>query len=536
VPVASDEDNQPDFKCEPYYHLGDYARQRKQREITARKLRFMQLNFSQQMKMSQQMRLAPRMIQSMEILQLPHLALQERIDQELEENVVLLSEVVQKETSETEQQLELDKAKEEANEANLDQKELVVENDQNNEADFERLVAMASEWPDDNFAGERRPSANRISDDLDRYSDMISNVETSPQTLHGYLLEQFHFFDISKDLRAFGEYLIQNLDNNGRLQSSLPEIAQVYGSEIEHDQAQQVLQLIQRLDPLGVGARDIKECLLLQLTPKMMYRDVMHTLISEHLDDLGNNRLPLIAKSTGYTIDLIKVATEEMRVLDPHPGSRFESRIVQNVTPDVRVDKDEKEKWTASVIDEYTPSLKISKKYIDMLQNGVDQTTKEYIKKKIDSAKWLIESIEQRYSTLRRVAQSIVDRQSAFLDHGPESIRPLKMQQIAEDVGVHVTTVSRAVDDKWIQTPRGLFPLKRFFGGGTKTATGEDVAWDIIRIKLQEIIDKEDKDNPYSDDALVAKMSELGYTLARRTVTKYRKKMNIPSSRQRRHY
>lgn len=496
----------------------------------------MQLNFSQQMKMSQQMRLAPRMIQSMEILQLPYLALQERIEQELEENVVLLADAIRAESSDTERQLELDKAHEEAFEKSPEQKELVVEKDGDNEADFERLVEMASEWPDDNFAAEIRPSSNRVSDDLDRYNDMISNVETSPQTLHDYLVEQFHYFDIDADQRAFGEYLIQNFDNNGRMQSSLAEIAQVYGSTIDHDQAVAVLQMIQRLDPLGVGARDIKECLLLQLTPNVMYRDVMHTLISQHLDDLGNNRLPLISKSTGYSIDLIKVAMEEMQALDPYPGRRFESRIVQNVTPDVRVDKDENDKWTVSVIDEYMPSLKISKKYRDMLQNGVDQTTKDYIKKKIESAKWLIESIEQRYSTLRRVAQAIVDRQSSFLENGPEAIQPLKMQQIAEDVGVHVTTVSRAVDDKWIQSPRGLFPLKRFFGGGTKTADGDDVAWDIIRMKLQEIVDAEDKDNPYSDDALVEKMDKLGYTLARRTVTKYRKKMNIPSSRQRREY
>jgi RNA polymerase sigma-54 factor len=186
---------------------------------------------------------------------------------------------------------------------------------------------------------------------------------------------------------------------------------------------------------------------------------------------------------------------------------------------------------------ERIPQLRISKRYIEMLRNGCDATTKEFIKRKIESAKWLIESIEQRHNTLKRVAQAIVDRQTSFLDKGPEYIIPLKMQQIADVVGVHVTTVSRAVDDKWIQTPRGLFPLKRFFGGGTKTEDGEeDVAWSVIRIKLQEVIDKENKDDPLSDDALVEEMKKLGYTLARRTVTKYRKKLNIPSSRQRRQY
>ncbi len=496
----------------------------------------MQLNFSQQMNISQQMKLAPRMIQSMEILQLPYLALQERIEQELEDNVVLVSDGTKVETSETERDLEVQKAKDEAVEQTPDERELVVDSDHENEADFERLVDMATDWPDDNFAAESRPSANRISDDLDRYSDMISNVETSPQTLHDYLLEQFHFYDVPTESRAFGEYLIHNLDNHGRLQSSLPEIVQVYGAGISQDEAQAVLALLQRLDPPGVGARDLKECLLLQLTDDMMYGDILETLITQHLDDLGNNRLPLVVRKTGFSIEMIKEALEEMRHLDPFPGRSFESRIVQNVTPDVEVLKDEDATWTVKVLDEYVPDLKISRKYRDMLRNGVDASTKEYIRKKIDSAKWLIESIEQRYTTLRRVAQAIVDHQTDFLDRGPEYIQPLKMQQVADQVGVHVTTVSRAVDDKWIQTPRGLFPLKRFFGGGTKTNSGEDIAWENIRRKLQELIDKEDKDEPYSDEALVDVMSKLGFNLARRTVTKYRKKMNIPSSRQRRLY
>ena len=275
---------------------------------------------------------------------------------------------------------------------------------------------------------------------------------------------------------------------------------------------------------------------MLQLTDEFEYRDILTAIISEHLEDLANNRLPLISKRTGYSIELIKAAREEMQILDPFPGRRFEPAVVQNVIPDVEVVKDENGRWIVKVIDEYVPNLRISPKYREMLQNGVDGKTKEYIKKKVDSARWLIESIEQRYNTLRRVAQAIVDRQTDFLESGPEAIQPLKMQQIADDVGVHVTTVSRAVDDKWIQTSRGIFPLKRFFGGGTKTASGEDVAWDIIRMKLQEIIDGEEKNNPYSDDALVEEMKKLGYTLARRTVTKYRKKMNIPSSRQRRRY
>jgi RNA polymerase sigma-54 factor len=185
--------------------------------------------------------------------------------------------------------------------------------------------------------------------------------------------------------------------------------------------------------------------------------------------------------------------------------------------------------------DSQLPSLYISPTYRRLFQDrSTNEETREYIKRKINSAQWLIEAIEQRRSTLSRVSQAIVDHQTRFLDDGPEYIEPLKMQQIADKVNVHVTTVSRAVDDKWIQTPRGIFPLRRFFVGGTTSADGEEVAWDRVRLKLQEIVDEEDKTAPLSDDALVEELTRHGINVARRTVTKYRKAMNIPSSRQRR--
>jgi RNA polymerase sigma-54 factor len=274
------------------------------------------------------------------------------------------------------------------------------------------------------------------------------------------------------------------------------------------------------------------------VTDDMPLRDVVVTIITSHFEDLGENRLPVIERKTGYSIETIKLAWEEIRRrLDPHPGRRFRHVPVQTVMPDVYVEQDDQQKYVVRLYKESLPQLRISRKYLEMLKNGCDPDTREFVKRKIESAKWLIESIEQRHSTLKRVAQAIVDRQTEFLDKGPEYIAPLKMQQIADAVGVHVTTVSRAVDDKWIQTPRGLFPLKRFFGGGTKSEDGEeDVAWSVIRIKLQEVIDKEDKNDPLSDEALVEEMKKLGYNLARRTITKYRKKLNIPSSRQRRQY
>lgn len=498
----------------------------------------MHLNFSQQMKMSQQMKLAPRMIQSMEILQLPILALQERIDQELEENVVL--EVEQEQENEDRATSDLDDLDEtslvpEVDNRDIAREEMVVDSN-NSEADFERLLEMSSDWPEDNIMESSRPSANRMEEDGERANDQMANILSRPQSLQDYLLDQFHYFDITPEVKEFGEYLIQNLDKNGRVQGTLPEIIQVYGRYIDHQTAETALKMIQQLDPPGVGARDLKECLLLQVHDRMPLKDVIVTILSSHLEDLAQNRLPLIERKTGYSIELIKMAIEEMKTLDPFPGRKFESETVQNVRPDVFVEQGKNGQWLVRLEDESTPQLRISQKYIALLQNNPDDKTKEYIKRKIESAKWLIESIEQRNNTLKKVAQAIIDYQSDFLNQGEEFIVPLKMQQIADVVGVHVTTISRAVDDKWIATPRGLFPLKRFFGGGTTDANGEEVAWDIIRLKLKEVIDAEDKDDPLSDDAIVEELAKRGYQLARRTVTKYRKAMRIPSSRQRKQF
>jgi len=486
----------------------------------------MHLNVSQQMRMSQQMKLAPRMIQSMEILQLPLALLQERIDQELAENVVL-EQITKK--SEDLQQEDAPESKVE-----IERQELVTD-ENNNASDFERLVEISKDWPDDNYTSGSKPSSNRIQDDMDRQHDVMSNAQSRPQTLHEHLLEQFHC-DAPKHLRDFGDYLIHNLDENGRLQSSVAELAQVFGTNIPQEDSEQALKLIQQLDPPGVGARDLKECLLLQITPETPLRDMLVTIIGDHLDDIIQNRLPLIERKTGYSMDAIKTAMEQMKTLNPFPGRGFDNPKVQTITPDLRVVQNEDGKYVIELIDEYIPELRLNRRYLQMLDGNPDAETKEFIKKKIESAKWLIDSIEQRYNTLRRVAQTIVDEQTDFLEMGPEHIKPLKMQDVADVVKVHVTTVSRAVDDKYVATPRGIFPLKRFFGGGTTTADGEEVAWENIRLKLKEIVDGEDKSSPLSDDSLVSELAKHGITLARRTVTKYRKAMNIPSSRQRREY
>jgi RNA polymerase sigma-54 factor len=244
--------------------------------------------------------------------------------------------------------------------------------------------------------------------------------------------------------------------------------------------------------------------------------------------------LPVIQRKTGFDLTAIKEAIEVLRHLNRNPGSQFNVDKIPYVVPDIAVERTESGDYEVRLLDDWTPNIYISRRYVEMYKNKrEDPKAREYLKKKITAAQWLLESIEQRRATLEKVTRAIIQHQRSFLDKGPEFIEPLKMQQIADQVGVHVTTVSRAVDDKWVQTPRGIFPLKRFFGGGTQTVTGEEIAWEKIKQKLMEIIDNENKANPLSDEDLVAKLNEAGYPVARRTVTKYRKMLKIPSSRQR---
>jgi len=488
----------------------------------------MRLSLGQEMRMVQKQILAPRMIQSMEILQLPILALEERIEQEMEENPIL-------EIREEDPDLPAEATEQEPPDAPTDdERELVIDETSDNERDFERLLRMDEEWPD-HFEEQSRPSRNRLEEVEQRQHDAMSNMADRPQSLHDYLHDQLGWFELDLELRAMCDRIIYNLDPNGRLQSSLEDLLGPEATDADLALAQKALALVQRLDPPGIGARDVRECLLLQLVPGMPHFEELRNLISNHLEDLEHNRLPLISKKTGYAIALIQELIQEMRALKVNPGADFNSDLVPTVTPDIFVEQNDGGQYKVRLEDGRTPSLFISPYYRKLLMSGeANEQTREFIKQKVNSAQWLIESIEQRRNTLTKVAQAIVDHQTAFLEKGPEAIEPLKMQQIADKVGVHVTTVSRAVDDKWIQTPRGIFPLKRFFCGGTVSAGGDEVAWDIVRLKLQEIVAAEDKKNPLSDEDLVKKLAEQGINVARRTVTKYRKAMNIPSSRERR--
>lgn len=492
----------------------------------------MRLETSMGQRMSQELHLAPRMIQSMEILQMPIMALEEKIQQELQENPVLEltqdADENQQEASESENGQE-DGTGEDGPEGRV----LDIDTKGQGESDFERLDSIPEDWRESLF-DDHRPSRSASEEYSDRKHDAMQNMVSRPQSLEDYLIDQLAFIDVSKNVRKLVQLVIANLDDGGYLKATVEELCAMTDPPSAPDDVDEAIAIIQCLDPLGVGARDLAECLLLQLHRDCDHPDVVRALILNHLEDIRHNRIPAIQKATGFELQVIKEAIEVIKKLNPKPAADFHASNIPYVVPDIEIMQTEEGEYIVKLVDDLLPNVQLNKSYLAECKNkATDAKVKEFLRPKIQSAQWLLEAIEQRKNTLRKVTQAIVDRQKSFLDQGPEYIEPLKMQQIADVVGVDVSTISRAVDDKWVQTPRGVFPLKRFFGGGTQSSTGEDIAWEKIRRKLLDVVGAEDKSNPLSDEDLVDKLQAEGYPVARRTITKYRKMLNIPSSRER---
>jgi RNA polymerase sigma-54 factor len=303
--------------------------------------------------------------------------------------------------------------------------------------------------------------------------------------------------------------------------------------------------LIQTLEPAGVGARDLRECLLLQIDnleedPENDDHDfeLERRLVSDHLKDLEMNRYPQISKKLGRPIEDLKEAVRRLARLHPHPGKQIGHDDAPPITPDAFIYLDEDTgKYEIRMANDPSENIYIGGRWRKMLkEKGLDKKTKEFLTNNVRNARWLLESIEQRKGTIARVIRVVVDAQKDFFEHGPEHLKPLPMINVADQLGIHVATVSRAVSEKWIQTPRGVFPLRRFFSGGTTNSEGEDMSWDAVKEKLKIIIDNEDKNNPLNDDEIVEKLKEQGIELARRTVAKYRKLLNIATARQRKEF
>ena len=415
--------------------------------------------------------------------------------------------------------------------------------------EFQRLDSMERTYGEayDNTLGSRSlPRAG--SGDGDRKQELIANLRAKGDSLQDEVLRQWAFADVSPDVAQAGRCLIAFLSPAGLLEVSPAEVRMQMptAEQIDETAFEVALDTLQQLvEPSGIAARSLQECLLLQVATQVAQDPEasqawgrVSMLITDHLDDLVQNRLPDISRATGLGMDELLEAMRLMHRLSLSPGLDLSPDDVPPVIPDVLVEFDDAtDAYVATLLDGPIPPLRVSPRYEQMAKDkGLDPEARTFLDRNVQNARWLIDALQQRGATLLKVVGVVLKRQRDFFDEGPRHLKPLPMTEVADIIGVHVATVSRAVSDKWMQTPIGMVSLRRFFSGGTSTASGEAMSWAAIREVLREIVDEENKVKPLGDEALAAALRERGIDIARRTVVKYRQKMGIPPARLRRTY
>ncbi|MCX5658945.1 MAG: RNA polymerase sigma-54 factor [Planctomycetota bacterium] len=443
--------------------------------------------------------------------------------------------------------------------------------------DFERLANVSEEYGDSwesnpyDSGDSFRPA--RDTGEPDKKLEAIANTASRPQSLADQLLEQWVMVEAPPAVAKAGEYLIGFIDDDGYLRTPRETLLAQAPADIAAEEIDAALPLLQQsLEPVGIAARDLRECLLIQIDSKIHAANLLAQLrggagnardeddedsdghsggasgggdsdfsierriVSDFLKDVEVNRLPRIAKALGVDVERIKEALGNLRQFHPHPGRLLVNEQPRAIIPDAIVEFDEENDcYIARLFNGRLPAVHISPQYLKLAKDAqVDRKTRDFVGNNIRTARWLLDAIQQRQHTLLRVINVVLEAQREFFDLGPQSLKPLPMTQVADQLGIHVATVSRAVSGKYIQTPRGIFPLRMFFSGGAETAGGESMSWAAMKAKVQEIIDAEDKANPLSDDELVIKLKEAGIDIARRTIAKYRSELKIPTARQRR--
>jgi RNA polymerase sigma-54 factor len=360
----------------------------------------------------------------------------------------------------------------------------------------------------------------------------IENTLSTTSSLADHLEWQLSLQATDEATRAIGEAIIGNLDDDGYLVASVDEIALM--GNWTPDQVEATLRLVQGFDPIGVAARDLQECLWLQLRHIGLEGSPAERIVTEHLRMLQNHQIPELAKKLGLSVDDLKPHIETIRHLDPKPGSRFNRRESQYVIPDVYVVKVD-DQYVAALNEDGLPQLRISPVYRRLLEKSSEnpEETRAYVKDKFRSALWLIKSVEQRQRTIHKVATSIINFQRDFLDHGIEFLRPLVLRDVANDISMHESTVSRVVTNKYMHTPQGVFEMKFFFHSGISSSYGDHVSSVTIKQRIRKIIEGEDPRKPMSDSKIVSILQKEGLVLARRTIAKYREELKIPTSNQR---
>jgi RNA polymerase sigma-54 factor len=477
----------------------------------------MRLGLSQSARMEQRLVQSPQMIQAMQILQLSSLDLEERVDQELMENPFL----------------------EEVEGGSAEEAEAPAEREESagSEADgVGDMLDMLERYDRDFGDGTRgqRPDVEAS----DRKLEMMNNTPDRFHSLADALVHQLAFLDLNERQRELAEYVLYSLDHRGYLPETLESVAaQCDIEDVVVSELREILgKLRQALHP-SLGCFDLRECLLLQVEAHGIDDPLVQDMIRDHLEDITTNRLPRIVRSTGRDLEEVKEAIELIRHLDPGPTGDFGEEQAAVIHPDVVVEEEGGE-YKVRLVRDRSPELRISNVYRQLLLKAKDgDQVQQWIKKRVEAARWFIDAVQQRQNTVLRISNSIFAHQRPFLEKGTSGFQPLRMQEVADEAGVHISTVSRAVAGKYVQTPRGIFPLKYFFSGGTAKSGGGMASQVSIKQRIRELVAEEDPATPHSDDHLAELLAERdGIKIARRTVTKYRKALELPSSSQRRRF
>ena len=494
-------------------------------------------------RMSMQQVLAPQLQQSLALLQAPAMELKELVEQELQQNP-LLEEVQMEDQEQSERpsgeadtqiitKAEAADPTEPPADVNFDPatEKPSTEPVDDFQAEFERLTQLDQEWRD-HFAETNIPM-RATQEDEEKRQFMFDSM-TVGTSLQEHLMEQIRVSEVTEEQRPLAEILVGNIDDYGYLKATIEEMS--YSTAVPQEKFLEVLKIIQSFHPPGVGASDLRECLLIQMQRLAKQKTLEYKIVHDHMDALGKRRMPEIARGTGEDVVDVQKAIARIGLLEPRPGRAFLPDNDQYVLPEVFVVKQEDE-YLVTTNNEQIPHLRISNTYKDLMsQADSSSEVREYIREKIRAGKFLIKSLHQRQETIRKIGIEIVVRQREFMDKGVAFLKPLTMVQVAEVVGVHETTVSRAVSGKYMQTPQGVFEMKYFFTSGISTASGEGMSNRSVKDMIADIFKGEDPNKPLSDQEVVQMLTDKGIAIARRTIAKYRSELNILPSNLRRVY
>jgi RNA polymerase sigma-54 factor len=493
-------------------------------------------------RLTQSLVLSPQMQQSLALLQAPTLELKALVEQEMQQNPVL-EEAPQTEADQPEKVRNEDGETADSPDPTEppadvagETHELAADKNERETAEdflreFEKLSQMDQEWRD-HYAASNAP-IRQSAEDEERRQFMFDSI-VAPTSLQEILLEQVRESNLSAGQQAIAEMLVGNIDDHGYLKTSVDELA--FSTNIPASTIAEVLHIIQTFDPPGVGSRDLRECLMRQLERAGEEDSDEYRIVRDHMDALGKRRIPELARALGVDVEDVQEAIGRIARLEPRPGRAFLTDNNQYILPEVFVQR-VGDDFAVTTNNEQIPHLRISNTYKDLMaQSGNSAEVLNYIREKIRAGKFLIKSLHQRQQTILNIGIEIVKRQREFMDKGVAFLKPMTMVQVAEVVGVHETTVSRAVSNKYMQTPQGIFEMKYFFTAGIQTASGEGMSNTSVKDMIAEMFRKEDTTKPLSDQEIVKMLQEKGIVIARRTVAKYRSELNILPSNLRKVY